>query len=382
MHLPSLLFEQPGEWMNTKKYFTIGHAIDPPYWLSDATASTNNLFADLPRRTKYQWSSLMESDQLIKTAQAILAYKRNTSIPLSQIEIANSNYACLDSIFNILRIQGAEKVIMRRSAHWLIYSICKQNGLEVIFVDLPKEGFTVELIRNLKLRDGISLKGCIIYTAPAIEYASDFKEISECRNDLVDYLAQNNLFMVENYEGDSKLDFLGRDVKKYNNIISITTFANSGISFKSIKIVVAPTEFIRKFKKLIKIKHERTCFFIEQMAVWFNNEGALHEGFAINKTRYASNYKKIITLVNLHLKNRFEVVENSGGNSIWLKAKNGRVYTADWDSCPPNLKESIQLNVGYSAGNIPERVNYSKILVYLNLVDLNKLEDFFKWLRE
>ncbi len=378
MHMPPLLFEQPSEWMNTTKYLTIGHAVNPPYWLSNASAGTNKLFANLPRRTKSQWNMFINSDQLIKTAQANLAFKRNVSIPISQMAISNSSHDTLDSIFNILRHHGAKRVIMRRSANWLIYSLCKENDLEVLFVDLPKEGFTVELIRDLKVKKGISLSGCIIYTEPAIEYFSEFIEIDEYRNALAEYLSQNGIFVIENYTGDTRLNFMGSDNKRYNNIISITTYANTGLSFKAINIVVAPTEFIAKFKKLIKVKYERICFFVEQMAVWFYNEGALHEGFAINEKLYAINKAEIAKLVGHY----FEVVETWGGNSIWLKAKKEQGYTVDWKSCPSKLKKSIQLNIGYSAGRIPDRVSFSKILVYLNLIDLKKLKEFFKWVGE
>jgi GntR family transcriptional regulator/MocR family aminotransferase len=380
LNLKPTFFEQAAEWMNTTKYFTIGHPVDPPYWLSDASAGTNNLFANLPRRTKSQWSSFIESNQLIKTAQANLAYKRNASIATSQIAIANDGYVALHSIFKMLRTHGAKKVIMRRSAHWLIYSICKENGLDVLFVDLPKEGFTVELIRNLKQKKGIALSGYIIYTAPSIEYPFGYTEIDENRNKLVDYLAQNRVFIVENYKGDSQLSFLGRDNKKYNNIISITSFANTSLIFKSINIVVAPTEFIQRFKKLIGIKYERTCFLVEQMAVWFHDEGSLYEGFAINQRRYRLNRSEIVNLVDDYLGGRFEVVENWGGNSMWLKATSKKGYTVDWVSCPPDLKENIHLNIGYSAGSIPDKAFFSKMLIYLNLIDLKKLEEFFGWM--
>lgn len=70
MHLPPLLFEQAAEWMNTTKYFTIGHAVDPPYWLSDASANTHRLFAKLPSLARNQWNRFIESDKFIKTAQA------------------------------------------------------------------------------------------------------------------------------------------------------------------------------------------------------------------------------------------------------------------------------------------------------------------------
>jgi hypothetical protein len=84
--------------------------------------------------------------------------------------------------------------------------------------------------------------------------------------------------------------------------------------------------------------------------------------------------------VDDYLGGRFEVVENWGGNSMWLKATSKEGYTVDWVSCPPDLKENIHLNIGYSAGSIPDKAFFSKMLIYLNLIDLKKLEEFFGWM--
>lgn len=116
------------------------------------------------------------------------------------------------------------------------------------------------------------------------------------------------------------------------------------------------------------------------MAVWFHDEGSLYEGFAINQRRYRLNRSEIVNLVDDYLGGRFEVVENWGGNSMWLKATSKEGYTVDWVSCPPDLKENIHLNIGYSAGSIPDKAFFSKMLIYLNLIDLKKLEEFFLWM--
>jgi hypothetical protein len=63
-----------------------------------------------------------------------------------------------------------------------------------------------------------------------------------------------------------------------------------------------------------------------------------------------------------------------------LKAVKDEGYRVDWNFCPQDLKESVQLNIGYSAGSIPDKASFSRILIFLDLIDLKRLDEFFKWL--